>query len=142
MEGITMKQDVVDYLTHIPCWFLATTERNQPRVRPFSFAALDKDRIWFCTATNKDVYQQLKENPRFELSGWEPGHGWIVVTGRAGLKDNVDKETRQAGYEHMTALGESYNEADDPRLTFFSLEEGSARFVDIDGSEQTISLDD
>ena len=35
-------EEIVDYLTGIPAWFLATIDESdtaQPRVRPFSFAA-------------------------------------------------------------------------------------------------------
>lgn len=54
--------EVIDYLTNIPAWFFATCEGDQPRVRPFSFAAEDGGKLWFCTATNKDVYVQLEAN--------------------------------------------------------------------------------
>ena len=47
--------EVIDYLTNIPAWFFATCEGDQPCVRPFSFAAEDGGKLWFCTATNKDV---------------------------------------------------------------------------------------
>ena len=42
--------EVIDYLTNIPAWFFATCEGDQPRVRPFSFAAEDGGKLWFCTA--------------------------------------------------------------------------------------------
>ena len=40
----------------------------------------------------------------------------------------------------MTGLGETYDGPDDPRLTFFSLAQGTAKMADIDGSERTIEL--
>ena len=125
--------EVIDYLTNIPAWFFATCEGDQPRVRPFSFAAE-------CTATNKDVYVQLEANPKFEASGWHPGQPWIVVTGEADLEDTVSEATRIAGYEHMTGLGETYEGPNDPRLTFFSVKNGIAKIADIDGSERIIEL--
>ncbi len=54
--------------------------------------------------------------------------------------DTAGDEVRKAGYEHMTALGETYEDCDDPRLTFFSLAEGKAKIADIDGSEREIIL--
>ncbi len=133
--------EILEYLTSVPAWYLATCEGDQPRVRPFSFAALDGGKLWFCTATNKDVYCQLKENPKFELCGWKPGFGWIVVTGKASMIDEASAQTRQAGYEHMTALGEVYEDPNDARLTFFSLAEGTAKIADIDGSERMIEIE-
>lgn len=132
--------EVIDYLTNIPAWFFATCEGDQPRVRPFSFAAKDGGKLWFCTATNKDVYAQLEANPKFEASGWHPGQPWIVVTGEGDLEDTVSEATRIAGYEHMTGLGETYDGPTDPRLTFFSVKNGIAKIADIDGSERIIEL--
>ena len=132
--------EVIDYLTNSPAWFFATCEGDQPRVRPFSFAAEDGGKLWFCTSTNKDVYVQLEANPKFEASGWHPGQPWIVVTGEADLEDTVSEATRIAGYEHMTGLGETYEGPNDPRLTFFSVKNGIAKIADIDGSERIIEL--
>lgn len=132
--------EVIDYLTNIPCWFLATCEGDQPHVRPFSFAAEDGGKLWFCTATNKDVYEQLQANPKFEGSGWHPGQPWIIVTGEADFDSTPGEATRVAGYEHMIGLGESYDGPNDPRLTFFSVRNGIAKIADIDGSERMIEL--
>lgn len=131
MDGI---DKVLGYLTRIPAWYLATCEGDQPHVRPFSFAAEQDGKIWFCTAKSKDVYRELQENPKFEASGWDPGHGWIILRGTIGLADKANADVRRAGYEHMTALGESYAGENDPDLTFISVEDPQAWICDIDGS--------
>ena len=40
--------EILAYLTHVPAWYLATSEDGQPHVRPFSFAAKEdgKTRKW------------------------------------------------------------------------------------------------
>ena len=123
---------VMDYLTAVPAWYLATSVDGQPHVRPFSFAAIDGGRLWFCTATTKDVWEELTANPRFEATSWWPGHGWLILRGRAGLIDEVGEETRRAGYEHLTRLGERYDGPRDPTLTFFSVEDARAWICDHD----------
>ncbi len=137
MTGI---ETILEYLTTIPAWFLATCEEDQPHVRPFSFAAQQEGKIWFCTATNKDVYHELTINPKFELSAWKPGSGWLILRGSAGLEDRVSDKIRQDGYEHMLGLGEYYESAHDPLLTFFSVENPQAWICDIDGSWNSIDL--
>lgn len=131
---------LIDYLTSIPAWYLATAEGDQPHVRPFSFAAAQDGRIWFCTATTKDVYRELSANPRFELTAWKPGSGWIVLRGRADLLDQASAQIRQDGFHHMVGLGEHYEGADDPTLTFFSFTNAEAWICDIDGSWTPIDL--
>ena len=57
---------IIEYLTSVPAWYLATCDGDQPHVRPFSFAAEQDGHIWFCTATTKDVYRELQANPKFD----------------------------------------------------------------------------
>lgn len=133
-------EKILDYLTSIPAWYLATVEDDQPHVRPFSFAAAQDERIWFCTATTKDVYRELERNPKFELTAWKPGSGWIILRGRADLDDRVGDDIRRAGYEHLVGLGECYDGPDDPTLTFFSSTDAEAWVCDIDGSWVPIEL--
>ena len=117
---------VLEYLTSIPAWYLATSVDNQPHVRPFSFAAEQDGKIWFCTATTKDVWEELLQNQLIEATAWWPGHGWLILRGRAGLEDRANAEMRQAGYDHLTSLNEHYDGPNDPTLIFFSVEEPQA----------------
>lgn len=137
---MTGNEQVLSYLTNIPAWYLATCEGDQPHVRPFSFAAEQDGKIWFCTATTKDVYHELEVNPKFELSGWHPGYGWIILRGKAELIDEANAEVRRAGYEHMVGIGESYDTENDPVLTFFSVKDPQAWMCDIDGSWEPIEF--
>lgn len=123
-------QTVLRYLTSIPAWYLATSVDGQPHVRPFSFAAEQDGKIWFCTATTKDVWEELCQNPRFEATAWWPGHGWLILRGVAGLEDRACPEIREQGYEHLTGLGERYDGPNDPTLVFFSVEEPQAWICD------------
>ncbi|MFR4802866.1 MAG: pyridoxamine 5'-phosphate oxidase family protein [Eggerthellaceae bacterium] len=57
-------EEIVDYLTGIPAWFLATTDESdtQPRVWP-SFRCRRTRKLWFSTSRDKDVYRELARNP-------------------------------------------------------------------------------
>lgn len=133
-------ETIVEYLTSVPAWYLATCEGDQPHVRPFSFAAIQDDRIWFCTATTKDVYRELTINPKFELTAWKPGSGWVILRGIADLNDQAGDEIRCAGYDHMVGLGETYEGARDQTLTFFSITNPQAWLCDIDGSWNPVAF--
>lgn len=97
-----------------PPGHLATSVDNQPHVRPFSFAAKQDGKLWFCTATTKDVWQELLQNPLLEATAWWPGHGWLILRGRAGMDGCVSDEIREAGWKHLESLGEHYDGACDP----------------------------
>ena len=95
---MTGNELIVDYLTSVPAWYLATVEDTlegaQPHVRPFSFAALQDGEIQFCTATTKDCYREMQAIPRVELTAWKPGRGWIILRGRANLEDRANATVR------------------------------------------------
>ena len=65
---MTGNEKILQYLSAVPAWYLATSVGDQPHVRPFSFAAEQDGKIWFCTATTKDVWDELVANPKFEAS--------------------------------------------------------------------------
>lgn len=131
-EGL---RTVLEYLTSIPAWYLATSEGGQPHVRPFSFAAVQDGRIWLCTATTKDVWCELRANPLMEATAWWPGHGWLILRGRAGFDGQVSREIREAGWRHLEGLGERYEGPDDPVLAFVSVEEPQAWICNHDAWE-------
>ena len=120
MEGL---QKVLEYLTSVPAWYLATSVDGQPHVRPFSFAQIQGGKLWFVTARTKDVWRELEQNRRFEATSWWPGHGWLILRGRAGLEDRAAPAMRETGWKH---LERHYEGADDPDLVFFSVEEPEA----------------
>ena len=105
MDGLNT---VLEYLTSVPAWYLATSVDGQPHVRPFSFAQIQDGKLWFVTARTKDVWQELLQNQRFEATSWWPGHGWLILRGRAGLDDRALGEMREAGWKHLERLGEHY----------------------------------
>lgn len=117
MDGLNT---VLEYLTSVPAWYLATSVDGQPHVRPFSFAQIQDGKLWFVTARTKDVWQELLQNQRFEATSWWPGHGWLILRGRAGLEDRASSEMREAGWKHLERLGEHYEGPNDPTLVFFT----------------------
>lgn len=119
---MTGNETILQYLSSVPAWYLATSVNDQPHVRPFSYAAEQDGKLWFCTATTKDVWEELLINQRFEATSWWPGHGWLILRGEAGLVDEANDNIRQAGYDHLTSLGEHYDGPSDPTLVFFSVE--------------------
>lgn len=113
MDGLNT---VLEYLTSVPAWYLATSVDGQPHVRPFSFAQIQDGKLWFVTARTKDVWQELLQNQRFEATSWWPGHGWLILRGRAGLEDRASSEMREAGWKHLERLSEHYEGPNDPAL--------------------------
>ncbi|MDR1696357.1 MAG: pyridoxamine 5'-phosphate oxidase family protein [Endomicrobium sp.] len=61
------KNEIFQILNSNPVFHLATCENGQPRVRGMLLYKADNRGIIFHTGTFKDLYTQLKDNPKAEL---------------------------------------------------------------------------
>ena len=61
--------EVCEFLKAAGTYYLATTDGDQPHVRPFGTAHIFEGRLYIQTGKSKDVAKQLDANPKFEISG-------------------------------------------------------------------------
>ncbi|MFP4698477.1 MAG: pyridoxamine 5'-phosphate oxidase family protein [Eubacteriales bacterium] len=62
------KQEAYNLMNSNPVLQLATVEGDQPRVRGMLLYKADEEGILFHSGTMKDVYKQIVENPKVEVS--------------------------------------------------------------------------
>ena len=78
MEAI---ERVCTFLKEAGTYYLATTEGDQPHVRPFGTAAIFEGKLYIQTGKVKDVSKQLAANPKFEICAFKNGE-WVRVSGK------------------------------------------------------------
>lgn len=61
------KEAIYQLMNENPAFHLATVEGDQPRVRGMLLFRADENGIIFHTASTKDVFKQMMENPKAEL---------------------------------------------------------------------------
>ena len=83
--------EVYEFLKAAGTYYLATTDGDQPRVRPFGTIDLFEDRLYIQTGKVKDVANQLKQNPKIEISAMYEGR-WIRLEAEAILDENIDAQ--------------------------------------------------
>ena len=88
--------EVYEFLKNAGVYYLATTDGDQPRVRPFGTVAVFEDKLYIQTGLVKDVAKQMIANPKVEISAMLNGN-WIRVAAEAVLDENI------AAQEHMLA---------------------------------------
>lgn len=88
-------KEVYEFLKNCGAYYLATVEGDQPRVRPFGTVDLFEDKLYIQTGKAKAVAQQMKANPKVEISAMAQDGRWIRVTAEAVLDDNIKAQ------EHM-----------------------------------------
>ena len=88
-------KEVYDFLKNCGVYYLATVEGDQPRVRPFGTVELFENKLYLQTGKIKAVAQQMKTNPKIEISAMSQDGRWIRISAEAVLDDNIKAQ------EHM-----------------------------------------
>ncbi len=87
-------KEVYDFLKKAGTYYLATTDGDQPRVRPFGTIDLFEDKLYIQTGKVKDVSRQIQANPKVELCAFQDGV-WLRVSGE------LVRDDRLAAKKHM-----------------------------------------
>jgi len=129
-------ESVCAFLKKCGVYYLATTEGDQPRVRPFGVAEIIDGKLYFLTGKKKDVSKQMLTNPKIEISG-TCGSEWIRVEALAVEDDRV--EVRQQILDAMPSLKGMY-QADDGNCQVFYLKDATATFFSFGGAPTTVKF--
>ncbi len=129
-------ETVLNFLSDCKTFFLATVEGDSPKVRPFGATCNFGDKIYFVTNNKKEVYKQILNNPKIEISGTANGK-WIRLSGNA--KFDNSKDAKIAMIEANPGLKNMYN-VDDGIMEVFYLENAVANILSVKGDKTTINL--
>lgn len=88
-----MVNEVCDFLNKCGTYYLATTEGNQPRVRPFGTAMVFENKLYFQTGKSKNVSKQILSNPKIEICGATEGK-WIRIEASAFEDERLEPKQR------------------------------------------------
>lgn len=115
---------VEQFLKDAGTYYLATTEGDQPRVRPFGTIHLFEGKLYIQTGKVKNVSKQIHANPKVELCAFKDGE-WLRVAGE--LVEDDRREARQSMLDAYPALQQMYS-ADDGNTEVFYLKNATATF--------------
>ncbi len=127
--------EVLDFLKGCGTFYLATTEGDQPRVRPFGAVCEFEGKLYIVTNNQKNVYKQMQENAKIEICGMYKGK-WIRVTGNA-IHDSR-REARVAMMDANTAALSSMYTVDDNLMEVLYIENGTATIYSFTEEPKTI----
>jgi len=116
-------KEIISFINSHKNGCLATVEDGQPRVRPWAFMLEDGGKFWFCTANNKDVFKQLKQNPQIEFTSWE-SFNILRLSGKVTFSDDFKMKAKimesSPGPKHF------YQNPENPLFEIFYLDHGKA----------------
>lgn len=123
---------VNDFITEAGVFFLATTDGEQPRVRPLGVHLEMDGKIIFGVGDFKDVYRQLLNNPRAEIVACQENGHWLRYTGKAVFE--TDLKYAEIALDLSPKLKSVYNEENGHKLMMFHLEDATAVEISIMGA--------
>ena len=134
LKKVDAVNKVADFLEKSGPYFFASTDKDQPRVRPIGIFLKYNNRIYFHIGKQKDSYRQILVNPNVELVSIskEKDGGWIRITGRA-VPDSSD-ELDKAVFEKSPGLQKMYNAETGFSLGHFYIQNGTAEISGADGT--------
>ena len=127
---------VAEFLKEAETYYLATTEGDQPRVRPFGTAHLFEDKLYIQTGKAKDVSKQIHNNPKVELCAFKNGE-WLRVVGE--LVEDDRREARQSMLDAYPMLQKMYS-ADDGNTEVFYFKNATATFSSFTKDDEVVKF--
>ena len=129
-------QEVYEFLKQSGTYYLATADGDQPRVRPFGTVNIFENRLTIQTGKVKNVYKQIKANPKIEISAMLKDK-WIRVSATAVEDDRV--EARQSMLAAYPSLQKMYK-ADDGNTVVFYLKDATATFFSFSDAPKVVKF--
>ncbi|MDS0524234.1 pyridoxamine 5'-phosphate oxidase family protein [Clostridium sp. SHJSY1] len=126
----------LQFLKESGTFYLATTEGDQPRVRPFGATFEYEDKLYIVTNNTKECFKQMLANPKVEISSMNKGQ-WIRVTGE--VKHDDRREVKELALKSHPSLKSMYN-IDDGIFAVLYFTKGTATIYSFNDEPETFSL--
>ena len=128
--------EIYEFLKKCGTYYLATTEGDQPRVRPFGTIDLFDGRLTIQTGKAKAVSRQLKANPRVEICAFN-GSEWIRVEATVEEEPRIEAQVQMLNaYPELKAM----YQAGDGNTEIFALTAGKATIASFTAAPKVIKF--
>jgi uncharacterized pyridoxamine 5'-phosphate oxidase family protein len=131
-------EEALKFLQEAKTFYLATTDGDQPRVRPMGFSMIYNGRLYFATNNTKPMYKQLAANPKIEICAFGPGGQWLRAWGKVVFDNDTAAQGKafeiSPNLKNMYAIG-------DGKFGLFYFENGSkATIENMKGEKKEVTL--
>ena len=131
-------QEVQAYLKECGVFYIATTDGDQPRVRPFGVSEIINGQLYIMTGKVKDVYKQMAANGKFEICALKPsGAEWLRLSGTLVADETL--AVKEEFLERNPSLKAMYK-ADDDNMAVLYVTKATARFCSFTEAEKKVNF--
>ncbi|GAP72491.1 hypothetical protein SAMD00024442_33_13 [Candidatus Symbiothrix dinenymphae] len=130
-------QEVNDFLKSCGTYFLATTDGDQPRVRPFGTINIFDNKLYIQTGKVKKVAKQIAKNPKIEICAYDGKSQWIRIQAVAVADER--REAKESMLNAYPSLKSMYS-ADDDNTLLLSLTQVTATIEQFGGEPKVLTF--
>ena len=127
----------LEFLKESGTFYIATTEGDQPRVRPFGAVLEYEGKLYIVTNNTKKCFKQMLQNPKVEISSMNKRGQWIRISGEVANDDR--REVKEAALEANPSIKSMYS-VDDGIFAVLYFTKGTATIYSFTGEPETFSL--
>ena len=109
-------RQIHDFLKAAKCYYIATVDGDQPRVRPFGTILVYENRLYIQTGRKKNVAKQLLENGKVELCAMKDGE---VIRVTDTLVEDPRREAKAAMLDAYPGLKRMYSPDDGNTMVLY-----------------------
>lgn len=128
--------EVLEYLKKCKTFYIATMDKDQPRVRPFGVAEEYEGKIYIQTGKVKNVSKQMAINPKIEICACA-GPTWLRIEGEAVNDDR--REVKAYVLDQNPGLKGMYS-ADDDNTQVLYLKNAKATFYSFTDAPRVVEF--
>lgn len=114
------KEDVIDLIRDSGYGVLATTQGNQPRVRPMMPYFTEDGRLLIALLGRSRSISQVKGNPLVEICFVDRKMWYCRITGKASISDN--KEDKKLLWDNIPMLKQYFGGIEDPNFVLMRVD--------------------
>ena len=128
-------EQIYEYLKNCGIFYIATTEEDQPHVRPFGSVSIFEEHLYIVTTNEKKVFHQMLKNPKIEISAMY-NNSWSRL--EAEVVYDHRRDARQAMWDQNT-LDPMYS-VDNGKTEVFYLKNATATIYSATATPIVISF--
>ena len=114
------KEQVIDLIRDAGFGLLATTDSNQPRVRPMMPYFTENGELLVALLSRSRTINEIKKNPLVEICYVDRKMWYCRVSGKAKLSN--DKDKKQILWDNIPMLKQYFGGIDDPNFNLLEIE--------------------
>ncbi len=130
-------KEVYTFIKAQKTYYLATTEGDQPRVRPFGTVHIFENKLYIQTGKKKNVAHQIEANPKFELVSYDNASVWLRLSGTLVEDDRV--EAQASMLEEYPELKGMYTPGDGNTVVYY-IKDATATISSFGAPDRTIQF--